>query len=243
MADRANGNAVNSRGLAANRSPWLAACSGAYASRLHVPSSENTPTLALLSMTYPLQAFLWRLCSWIATVAEAGVKVGQTFLSAHVAEEALSAVSGTGRRQAEDASAQMCLLCFCLQDNRKDGRFFAALRMTCIAIAIAEMFRSYLRQTCHPEEAARPTKDLLRHRIITARLVRVDTWQAARPHTSGSLRMTVELITTRAMFPSHLRLQREEADVRVGQTFLSVPKTGSLRYVRWAVNRRLRSHP
>ena len=33
--------------------------------------------------------------------------------------------------------------------------------------------------------------------------------------------MTVELITTRAMFPSHLRLQREEADVRVGQTFLS----------------------
>ena len=75
-------------------------------------------------MTYPLQAFLWRLCSWIATVAEAGLKVGQTFLSAHVAEEALSAVSGTGRRQAEDASAQMCLLCFCLQDNRKDGRFF-----------------------------------------------------------------------------------------------------------------------
>ena len=124
MADRANGNAVNSRGLAANRSPWLAACSDAYASRLHVPSSENTPTLALLSMTYPLQAFLWRLCSWIATVAEAGLKVGQTFLSAHVAEEALSAVSGTGRRQAEDASAQMCLLCFCLQDNRKDGRFF-----------------------------------------------------------------------------------------------------------------------
>ena len=55
---------------------------------------------------------------------EAGLKVGQTFLSAHVAEEALSAVSGTGRRQAEDASAQMCLLCFCLQDNRKDGRFF-----------------------------------------------------------------------------------------------------------------------
>ena len=81
------------------------------------------------------------------------MKVGQTFLSAHVAEEALSAVSGTGRRQAEDASAQMCLLCFCLQDNRKDGRFFATLRMTCIAIAIAEMFRSYLRQTCHPEEA------------------------------------------------------------------------------------------
>ena len=55
---------------------------------------------------------------------EAGLKVGQTFLSAHIAEEALSAVSGTGRRQAEDASAQMCLLCFCLQDNRKDGRFF-----------------------------------------------------------------------------------------------------------------------
>ena len=49
---------------------------------------------------------------------------GQTFLSAHVAEEALSAVSGTGRRQAEDASAQMCLLCFYLQDNRKEGRFF-----------------------------------------------------------------------------------------------------------------------
>ena len=91
--------------------------------------------------------------SWIATVAEAGLKVGQTFLSAHVAEEALSAVSGTGRRQAEDASAQMCLLCFCLQDNRKDGRFFTTLRMTCIAITIAEMFRSYLRQTCHPEEA------------------------------------------------------------------------------------------
>ena len=33
--------------------------------------------------------------------------------------------------------------------------------------------------------------------------------------------MTVELITTCAMFPSHLRLQREEADVKVGQTFLS----------------------
>ncbi len=132
--------------------------------------------------------------------------------------------------------------------SREDGRFFAALRMTCYALAFSEMCRSRLRQYCHHEEAdreamgprtsssakcicptsnrvdgrffddaqndswveyysgnasdtqtpdmssrggappasdlsaGRPTKDLLRHRILPARFARDDTREAARPH-------------------------------------------------------------
>ena len=164
------------------------------------------------------------------------MKVGQTFLSAHVAEEALSAVSGTGRRQAEDASAQMCLLCFCLQDSRKDGRFFAALRMTCFAIAIAEMFRSYLRQTCHPEEAGLKVGRtfLSAHAWSASSQAEEISAQMCLLHfclqdsrTDGrffaALRMTCIAIAIAEMFRSYLRqtCHPEEAGLKVGQTFLS----------------------
>ena len=39
----------------------------------------------------------------------------------------------------------MCLLAFSRQGSGEDGRFFAALRMTGLAIAIGEMYRSDLR--------------------------------------------------------------------------------------------------
>ena len=48
-------------------------------------------------------------------------------------------------------------------DSPEDGRFFAALRMTCFAIAIGEICRSGVGTNCHPEEAPRLTKDLLRY--------------------------------------------------------------------------------
>ena len=41
---------------------------------------------------------------------EVGVNVGQTFLSACF--------------NADDVSAQMCFLCYCVKDNRIDGGFF-----------------------------------------------------------------------------------------------------------------------
>ena len=73
--------------------------------------------------------------------------------------------------------------------TREDGRFFAPLRMTCFTIAICEMFRSYVCQYCHPEEAALParespagwpTKDLLQHGLIPELMALSPTWQAAR---------------------------------------------------------------
>ena len=100
------------------------------------------------------------------------LKVGQTFLSVWA-------------RDANDVSAPMCFPHCCVQDDPEDGRFFAALRMTCRATAIFEGSRSHIRPTCHPEEAALHTsdtsagrltkKDLLRDRFTTARRVRVTT--------------------------------------------------------------------
>ena len=64
--------------------------------------------------------------------------------------------------------------------TRIDGRFFAPLRMTCFALDVREVFRSHLRQTCHPEEAALSasgssvgwlTKDLPRHRLMPERVL------------------------------------------------------------------------
>ena len=60
-------------------------------------------------------------------------------------------------------------------DNREDERFFAALRMTCFAITVDENCRSSVGTNCHPEEAVRQTKDLLRHWIIPTRFARVNT--------------------------------------------------------------------
>ena len=77
----------------------------------------------------------------------------------------------------------------------EDGRFFAPLRMTCLAMAMSEVFRSSPRQTCHPEEAALPasdssagrlTKDLLRHRLMSERVLSFAvTRQAARLRLHG----------------------------------------------------------
>ena len=68
-------------------------------------------------------------------------------------------------------------------DSPEDGRFFAALRMTCFAITIGENCRSSVGTNCHPEEAARLTKDLLRHWIIHA----ICTCQYLRGSTTAPL--------------------------------------------------------
>ena len=41
----------------------------------------------------------------------------------------------------------------CYTSNRVDGRFFAALRMTCVAITIGQPLSPHLRRNCHPEKA------------------------------------------------------------------------------------------
>ena len=79
--------------------------------------------------------------------------------------------------------------------NRVDGRFFAPLRMTCVAIALGEMSPSCPRPNCHPEEAALPArdssaarlaKDLLQHRLMPERVLSFAvTWQAARLRLHG----------------------------------------------------------
>ena len=82
-------------------------------------------------------------------------------------------------------SAQMCLPGCCVTDNREDGRFFAALRMTCFAMTIGEICLPGIGTNCHPEEAARPTKDLLRHWLIPKRLALIPTQQPARLRLHG----------------------------------------------------------
>ncbi len=57
----------------------------------------------------------------------------------------------------------------------KTGDSSTPLRMTCVAITIGEPRSPHLRRNCHPEEAERPTKDLLQHRIIPVRFARSDT--------------------------------------------------------------------
>ena len=66
-----------------------------------------------------------------------------------------------------------------LRTAEQTGDSSAALRMTCFAIAIVEMYPSFVSPYCHPEEDVRParessagrlTKDLLRHRLIPSLL-------------------------------------------------------------------------
>ena len=60
----------------------------------------------------------------------------------------------------DDVSAQMCLLRFCLKDNRIDGRFFDSAQNDGKADSRTRRFpRS-------AEEAPRLTKHLLRHRMM-----------------------------------------------------------------------------
>ena len=70
--------------------------------------------------------------------------------------------------------------CFRCTASREDGRFFAALRMTCVAIAVGETYPSAARQTvilrrpclpCPAQAGARPTKDLLQHRMTLERVL------------------------------------------------------------------------
>ena len=87
-----------------------------------------------------------------------------------------------GARQAKCPRTSSSTKGMCFTYHRIDGRFFAALRMTCFPIAIVEMYPSFASPNCHPEEAALPageslagrlTKDLLRHRSTHARFARV----------------------------------------------------------------------
>ena len=52
----------------------------------------------------------------------------------------------------------------------KTGDSSTSLRMTCFAITIVEVYPSFVGPYCHPEEAVRLTKDLLRHRMRPERL-------------------------------------------------------------------------
>ena len=81
-----------------------------------------------------------------------------------------------------------------LRTAEQTGDSSAALRMTCFAIAIVEMYPSFVSPYCHPEEDVRParessagrlTKDLLRHRLIPSLLGTQSTQQAARLRTHG----------------------------------------------------------
>ncbi len=82
-----------------------------------------------------------------------------------------------------------CVYCVsALRTIEQTGDSSPALRMTCSAISIGETCPSGLGTNCHPEEAARLTKDLLRHRFTPARPARVPTGKAARlpPEQNGS---------------------------------------------------------
>ena len=75
---------------------------------------------------------------------------------------------GTGRRQAGEVSAHKFVYEGHVLHVPSHRREILRCALTCIAIAIGEMYPSHVRLYCHPEEAARPTKDLLRHGIIPA---------------------------------------------------------------------------
>ena len=68
---------------------------------------------------------------------------------------------------------------FRLTSSREDGRFFAALRMTCFAIALGEnvsvihspVLSSFVSLPAGESSAGRLTKDLLRHRLASWSLV------------------------------------------------------------------------
>ena len=90
---------------------------------------------------------------------ETVMKVGRTFLSARI--------------DTDDVSAQMRLCSLSPKAIAQTGDSSTAFRVTCLAITIGEMYPSHVRRHCLPEEAARPTKDLLRHEIIPVRLARV----------------------------------------------------------------------
>ena len=57
-----------------------------------------------------------------------------------------------------------------LRTIEKTGDSSTALRMTCFAMTIGEICLPGIGTNCHPEEAARPTKHLLRHGIMPERL-------------------------------------------------------------------------
>ncbi len=63
-----------------------------------------------------------------------------------------------------------CVYCVSALGNRIDGRFLTSLRMTCDATTLRYMYPSFVGPYCHPEEAVRLTKDLLRHGIMPERL-------------------------------------------------------------------------
>ena len=116
---------------------------------------------------------------------EAIVRVGRTFLSADVRESCQPDVAARETRPPRIWAGEG----FRCTSSREDGRFFAPLRMTCLAIGIGEEFRTHVCKYCHPEEvrpardslAGRLTKDLLRHRLMLERLLSFAvTWQAAR---------------------------------------------------------------
>ena len=98
---------------------------------------------------------------------EAIMRVGQTFLSACIA---------LCRRWVR---ANVIGAYLALRTAEQTGDSSAALRMTCFAIAIVEMYPSFDSPYCHPEEDVRParessagrlTKDLPRHRMIPSLL-------------------------------------------------------------------------
>ena len=74
------------------------------------------------------------------------VKVGRTFLSARVNVVLSIEADWRGRLATMPPRIWAGKRVRCTS-SREDGRFFAPLRMTCVAIAISEMFQSYLLPT------------------------------------------------------------------------------------------------
>ena len=99
---------------------------------------------------------------------EAGVRVGRTFLSAHVIGVLLAWIQIDEPPSKPSVRANGPVIASAARPIEKTGDSSTPLRMTCFAITIGENCRSSVGTNCHPEEAARLTKDLLRHWIIHA---------------------------------------------------------------------------
>ena len=91
---------------------------------------------------------------------EALVRVGQTFLSARVDLHDRPSNRQTCHPEEAGRETRPPRISvgegFGCTSSREDGRFFAALRMTCLAIGIGEEFLTHVCKYCHPEEACVP---------------------------------------------------------------------------------------
>ena len=78
-------------------------------------------------------------------------------------------------------------------ENREDGRFFAALRMTCFAIAIVETYRTSVGTYFHSEEAdLKVGQTFLSARIASNRLPECGHFDKLNDHALIDFRLRSE---------------------------------------------------